>query len=164
MVTPEATPISNPAQQRAGQRAEAADDDGDEARHDEIVADRRLQAQHADGQHAGEAREIDAETEIQVAQDAHIDAEHRDGLEIERAGADAQCRAACSSGSGTARPPPAVDQQHHEHAVAGEEEEFAAERRSTANPGSENGRLCAPQMKRVPSSIMKARPKVSSRL
>ncbi len=41
-----------------------------------IVADRRLQAEHADGEHAGKAGEIDAETEIQIAQHAHIDAEH----------------------------------------------------------------------------------------
>ncbi len=92
MVTPEATPINNAAEQRAGQAAQAADDDGDEARHDQIVADIRLQPEHADGQHAGEAGQVDAEAEIEIAQHAHIDAEHRDGFEIERAGANAQAK------------------------------------------------------------------------
>ena len=51
-----------------GQAAQAADDDGDEARHDQRGADGRLQAEHAGRQHAGEPGQIDAEAEIEVAQ------------------------------------------------------------------------------------------------
>ena len=56
------------AEQGAGQAAEPADDDGHKARHDQRGADGRLQAELARRQHAGKPGEIDAEAEIQVAQ------------------------------------------------------------------------------------------------
>ena len=67
-VMPEATPISKPAEQRAGQAADAADDDGDEARHQQAGAHRRLEAELAGGQHAAQAGEKDADREIERAQ------------------------------------------------------------------------------------------------
>ena len=127
-MTPEATPISKSAEQRAGQATEPADDDGDEARHDEIVADRRLQPEHADRKDAGEAGEIDAEPEIYVTQGPDIDAKDGDGFEIERAGADAQSEAGVVQDQKQAKHR-GCDQRHHEHAIAGKEEVLRAQRR-----------------------------------
>ncbi len=56
------------------------------------------------------------------------------------------------------------DQRHHEQAIAGEEEDIGCSKDVDSQSGTAKGRVCGPQMKRVPSSIMKARPKVSSRL
>ena len=76
--------------------------------------------------HAGETRHVDAESEIEVAQNAHIDAEHRHGFEVERAGANAQAKPRViedeKQGQDDDR-----DHGHHEYAVAGEEEQFAAQ-------------------------------------
>ena len=90
VVTPEATPISRPPSSVPGRLP----------RPPTMIATKLgmisespmvgCRPSMAGGQHAGEAGQIDAEAEIEVAQDAHIDAEHRDRLEIERAGADAQ--------------------------------------------------------------------------
>ena len=62
--------------------------------------------EHADREHAGEAGEINAEAEIQVAQHADIDAQHGYGFEIERAGADADAEAGVVEDHETARPRP----------------------------------------------------------
>ena len=77
------------AEQRAGQAADAADDDGDEARHQQAGAHGRLEAELPGRQHAAQSGEKDADREIERAQHSHVDAERGDGLEIERAGADA---------------------------------------------------------------------------
>ena len=92
-MTPDATPISNPPSSVPVQAADAADDDGDEARHQQAGAHGRLEAELAGREHAAEAGEKDADREIERAQHADIDAERRDRLEVERAGADADAEA-----------------------------------------------------------------------
>jgi hypothetical protein len=115
------------AKQRAGEAADAADDDRDEARHEQSRAHRRLQPQLTCSEHAAQAGEKDTDGEIQRAQLADVDAERRNGFQVEGAGTDAD-------------PEPAVTQQHeeqrncdghggdHEQAVAGDEEELIAQR------------------------------------
>ena len=161
-VRPEATPISKSAEQRAGQRADTADDDGDEARHQQAVAHGRLKPDLAGGEHAGQSGKKDADREIERAQRPHIDAERGDGLEVERAGADAHADPGIAQ-QHEQHGDHDRDHRHHEHAIAGDEEELGAQRRRQ-RLGTENGSPLAPQIWRVPSSMMKARPKVSSRL
>ena len=81
--------MMRPPQHGAEQAADAADDDGDEARHDQAVAHRRRQPEDAGGEHARQAGEHAAEAEIQRAQLVDVDAERGDGLQVARAGADA---------------------------------------------------------------------------
>ena len=57
-----------PAEQRAGQPADAADDDGDEARHQKAGAHGRLEPELARRQHAAKAGEKDPDREIERAQ------------------------------------------------------------------------------------------------
>jgi len=70
--------------------------------------------------------EIDAETEIEIAQHAHIDAQHRDSLEVERAGGMRKPRRVRLRIRN--RPHHRRDQHHHEHAISGDEEERVAQR------------------------------------
>ena len=114
------------------------------------------------GENAAEAGQENADREIERAQHLHVDAKRGDGLEIERAGADANAE-------------PRIAQQHeqqrhrdhhhghHEQAIAGDEEQIIAQRLRQERRDGDRLAL-RPQMKRVPSSMMKARPKVSSRL
>ena len=90
VVRPEATPISKAAEQRA--RAALPSPPTMMATKLGMISDEPMvgcSPSCPTAKHAGEAGEIDAQAEIHVAQDADIDAEHRDGFEIERAGADA---------------------------------------------------------------------------
>ena len=104
-MTPDATPISSPPSSVPVQAADPADDDGDEARHDQARAHGRLEPELAGGEHAAEPGEVDAEGEIERAQHAHVDAERRHGLEVERAGADAHAQPRVVAAAGTALSP-----------------------------------------------------------
>ena len=72
-------------------------------------------------QHAGQPRNIDAEAEIEAAQQPRVDAERRNGFEIARAGADAHAEP-CEAEHGEQRRHRHRDDHHHEHAVTGKEE------------------------------------------
>ena len=75
-------------------------------------------------EHAGQAGEIDAEAEIEVAQDAHVDAQHRDGFEIQRAGANAHAEPRAVQDQEQPATT-AVTTSDHEQAISGQEEEIA---------------------------------------
>src|SRR5581483_3580214 len=77
------------AEQRPGQAADATDDDGNEARHQEPGTHGRLEAELTAREHAAQPGEEYADGEIERSQRADIDAECRHGLEVERAGTDA---------------------------------------------------------------------------
>jgi hypothetical protein len=108
-----------------------------------------LEAEHARGEHAGESGEIDPQAEVEAAQQAHVDAQDGDRIEVEGSGANAHAEA---------RPPRIRNNPTTATTTSstmnirgsGHEEELAAERR--IEPGWDRiGRLCGPQMKRVPS-------------
>ena len=115
------------AEQRSKQTAEAADDDRDKARHDEICADGGREAEEARRQHAGEAGHIDADAEVEAAQHPDVDAKRRDRVEVARAGADSHAKARVFE-----HREQAADRRrnydHHEHAIAGEKKVLARQR------------------------------------
>ena len=70
VVTPEATPISSPPSSVPGRLPSPPTMMATKLGMISDVADGRLQPELAGGEHAGKTGEIDAEAEIEVAQDA----------------------------------------------------------------------------------------------
>ena len=162
MVSAAAMPISRPPNKRADQAADAADDDGDEARHQQIVAHVGIEADLPGGEHAAQAGQQAAEGEVEGAQVADVDAERRHGLEIERSGADAQADAGIAQ-EGEQPDHGDDDDRHHEDAVPGDEKQLAVIG-CDKTAGSPIGSPFGPQMYRAASCITNASPKVNSRL
>jgi hypothetical protein len=116
-----------PAQQSARETADAADDDGDEARHQQACAHGGLETELTGGEHAAEPREEDAGGEIKRAQGAYVDAERSYRFQVERAGADADAQAAVAQQGEQ----PADGDDHHPHhkqPIAGDEKELVTQR------------------------------------
>src|SRR5258708_23090840 len=82
-------PDQEAADQCSRQAADAADDDGNKAWHQESRAHGRLKAELSGREYAREAGKENADREIERAQHLHVDPERSDGLEIKRAGANA---------------------------------------------------------------------------